>query len=90
MLAPAAGAPSDAAPGTAPAAPGVAAGAGATAQPSADASATTTAKGEMTTVELSRTQQTIARRMAESKATIPDFTLLIDVDMEECVGCARS
>jgi pyruvate dehydrogenase E2 component (dihydrolipoamide acetyltransferase) len=45
----------------------------------------TTAKGEMTTVELSRTQQTIARRMAESKATIPDFTLQIDVDMEECV-----
>jgi pyruvate dehydrogenase E2 component (dihydrolipoamide acetyltransferase) len=44
-----------------------------------------TAKGETTTVELSRTQQTIARRMAESKATIPDFTLLIDVDMEECV-----
>jgi pyruvate dehydrogenase E2 component (dihydrolipoyllysine-residue acetyltransferase) len=45
----------------------------------------TTAKGETTTVELSRTQQTIARRMAESKATIPDFTLQIDVDMEECV-----
>jgi pyruvate dehydrogenase E2 component (dihydrolipoamide acetyltransferase) len=45
----------------------------------------TTAKGETTTVELSRTQQTIARRMAESKATIPDFTLQIDVDMDECV-----
>jgi pyruvate dehydrogenase E2 component (dihydrolipoamide acetyltransferase) len=44
-----------------------------------------TAKGETTTVELSRTQQTVARRMAESKATIPDFTLQIDVDMEECV-----
>lgn len=44
-----------------------------------------TAKGEMTTVELSRTQQTIARRMAESRATIPDFTLQIDIDMEECV-----
>jgi pyruvate dehydrogenase E2 component (dihydrolipoamide acetyltransferase) len=44
-----------------------------------------TAKGETTTIELSRTQQTIARRMAESKATIPDFTLQIDVDMEECV-----
>jgi pyruvate dehydrogenase E2 component (dihydrolipoamide acetyltransferase) len=44
-----------------------------------------TAKGETTTVELSRTQQTIARRMAESKATIPDFTLQIDADMEECV-----
>ena len=45
-----------------------------------------TAKGETTDVELSRTQQTIARRMAESKATIPDFTLQIDVDMEECVA----
>ncbi len=44
-----------------------------------------TAKGQTTDVELSRTQQTIARRMAESKATIPDFTLQIDVDMEECV-----
>jgi pyruvate dehydrogenase E2 component (dihydrolipoamide acetyltransferase) len=45
-----------------------------------------TAKGETTTVELSRTQQTIARRMAESKATIPDFALQMDVDMEECVA----
>jgi pyruvate dehydrogenase E2 component (dihydrolipoamide acetyltransferase) len=44
-----------------------------------------TAKGETTTVELSRTQQTIARRMAESKATIPDFTLQVEADMEECV-----
>ena len=44
-----------------------------------------TAKGETSTIELSRTQQTVARRMAESKATIPDFTLQIDVDMEECV-----
>jgi len=50
-----------------------------------DSEGVTTAKGETTTVELSRTQQTIARRMAESKATIPDFTLQIDVDMEECV-----
>jgi pyruvate dehydrogenase E2 component (dihydrolipoamide acetyltransferase) len=47
--------------------------------------AVATAKGETTIVELSRTQQTIARRMAESKATIPDFTLLIDVDMVEGV-----
>jgi pyruvate dehydrogenase E2 component (dihydrolipoamide acetyltransferase) len=45
-----------------------------------------TAKGETTTVELSRTQQTIARRMAESKATIPDFTLQAEVDMEACVA----
>jgi pyruvate dehydrogenase E2 component (dihydrolipoamide acetyltransferase) len=47
--------------------------------------AVATAKGETTIVELSRTQQTIARRMAESKATIPDFALQMDVDMEECV-----
>jgi pyruvate dehydrogenase E2 component (dihydrolipoamide acetyltransferase) len=44
-----------------------------------------TAKGETTTVELTRTQQTIARRMAESKATIPDFALQVEVDMEDCV-----
>ena len=44
-----------------------------------------TAKGETATVELTRTQQAIARRMAESKATIPDFALQMDVDMEECV-----
>jgi pyruvate dehydrogenase E2 component (dihydrolipoamide acetyltransferase) len=43
------------------------------------------AKGETTTVELSRTQRTIARRMAESKATIPDFALTADIDMERCV-----
>jgi pyruvate dehydrogenase E2 component (dihydrolipoamide acetyltransferase) len=47
--------------------------------------AVATAKGETTTVELTRTQQTIARRMAESKATIPDFTLQMDIDMDECV-----
>src|SRR5271165_25029 len=46
--------------------------------------AVATAKGETTTVELTRAQQTIARRMAESKATIPDFTLQAAVDMQEC------
>jgi pyruvate dehydrogenase E2 component (dihydrolipoamide acetyltransferase) len=45
-----------------------------------------TAKGETTEVELSRTQQTIARRMAESKATIPHFALQADIDMNECVA----
>jgi pyruvate dehydrogenase E2 component (dihydrolipoamide acetyltransferase) len=44
-----------------------------------------TAKGQTTTETLTRMQQTIARRMAESKATIPDFTLQSDVDMEDCV-----
>jgi pyruvate dehydrogenase E2 component (dihydrolipoamide acetyltransferase) len=88
VLAPAANAPPAAAPDAASAGAGTApAPAGADARPHADADAqgATTAKGETTTVELSRTQQTIARRMAESKATIPEFTLSIDVDMEECV-----
>jgi len=48
--------------------------------------AVATAKGTTTTVELTRTQQTVARRMAESKATIPDFSIQIEVDMEECVA----
>ncbi|HEX3510413.1 MAG TPA: dihydrolipoamide acetyltransferase family protein [Solirubrobacteraceae bacterium] len=44
-----------------------------------------TAKGETTTEPLTRTQQTIARRMAESKATIPDFSIIVEVEMEACV-----
>ena len=43
---------------------------------------TGTAKGDVTIRELTRTQQVIARRMAESKATVPEFTLTVDVDME--------
>ncbi len=42
-------------------------------------------KGEVTILEPTRIQQLIARRMAESKATIPDFTLRIEVDMEAAV-----
>jgi pyruvate dehydrogenase E2 component (dihydrolipoamide acetyltransferase) len=44
--------------------------------------AVTTAKGATTAVELSRVQQTVARRTAESKATIPDSSFQVDVDME--------
>jgi pyruvate dehydrogenase E2 component (dihydrolipoamide acetyltransferase) len=44
-----------------------------------------TGKGEATTHDLTRLQQTVARRMAESKATAPEFVLNIDVDMEEAV-----
>ena len=47
---------------------------------------TGTTKGDVSVVELTRTQQVVARRMAEAKATIPDFTLVTEVDMEECVG----
>ena len=45
-----------------------------------------TAKGDITVVELTRTQQLIARRMAESKATVPEFTLRSEIDMEGCVS----
>jgi len=44
------------------------------------------AKGVVTTVEPSRVQVQIAQRMAESKATVPDFTLHAEVDMEQAVG----
>jgi pyruvate dehydrogenase E2 component (dihydrolipoamide acetyltransferase) len=44
------------------------------------------AKGQSTARELTRTQQLIARRMAESKATIPHFTVQVEIDMEECVA----
>ena len=43
------------------------------------------AKGVVTTVQPSRTQVQIAQRMAESKATIPDFTLHAEADMERAV-----
>jgi pyruvate dehydrogenase E2 component (dihydrolipoamide acetyltransferase) len=39
------------------------------------------AKGEVEIHELTRLQRTVSRRMAESKATAPDFTLTVDVDM---------
>jgi pyruvate dehydrogenase E2 component (dihydrolipoamide acetyltransferase) len=45
-----------------------------------------TGKGDVSTEELTRTQQLIARRMAESKATVPDFALQMDIDMEEAVA----
>jgi pyruvate dehydrogenase E2 component (dihydrolipoamide acetyltransferase) len=44
-----------------------------------------TGRGETSTQDLTRLQQTVARRMAESKATAPEFVLNIDVDMEEAV-----
>ena len=43
-------------------------------------------KGETEVIELSRLQKTVARRMAESKATAPDFQLMMEVDMSRCVA----
>ncbi|HSJ18218.1 MAG TPA: dihydrolipoamide acetyltransferase family protein [Solirubrobacterales bacterium] len=49
-----------------------------------------TAKGQTEVVELTKLQQTIARRMAESKATAPHFYLEAEVDMSRAVeGRAR-
>jgi pyruvate dehydrogenase E2 component (dihydrolipoamide acetyltransferase) len=42
-------------------------------------------RGEPEVQELSRLQRTVSRRMAESKATAPDFALEVDVDMTLCI-----
>jgi len=43
------------------------------------------AKGEVNIEELTRLQQTVSRRMAESKATAPDFSIALTVDMTAAV-----
>jgi len=49
-----------------------------------------TAKGQVEVIELTRLQQTVARRMAESKATAPHFYLQAEFDMTAAVeGRAR-
>jgi pyruvate dehydrogenase E2 component (dihydrolipoamide acetyltransferase) len=47
---------------------------------------TETAKGQVETVELTKLQQVVARRMAESKATAPHFYLTSEVDMSAAVA----
>jgi pyruvate dehydrogenase E2 component (dihydrolipoamide acetyltransferase) len=42
-------------------------------------------KGQPEVVELTRLQRTVSRRMAESKATAPDFALEVEVDMTLCI-----
>jgi pyruvate dehydrogenase E2 component (dihydrolipoyllysine-residue acetyltransferase) len=49
-------------------------------------SETGTTKGDVSVVELTRTQQVVARRMAEAKATIPEFTLVAEIDMTGAVA----
>ena len=58
-------------------------------EPSA-APSSATAKGDVETVELTKLQRTVSRRMAESKATAPHFYLQADIDMTNCFeGRAR-
>jgi pyruvate dehydrogenase E2 component (dihydrolipoamide acetyltransferase) len=47
---------------------------------------TGTTKGDVTVIELTRARRTAGRRMAEAKATVPEFTLTTEIDMEACVG----
>jgi pyruvate dehydrogenase E2 component (dihydrolipoamide acetyltransferase) len=47
------------------------------------------ARGEVTVVELTPTQATIARRMAQSAAQIPSFTVSADADLSELVALRR-
>ena len=74
VAAPAAAPPPEAPPTPAPAAPtpGV-------------AEKPETAKGQVEVVELTKLQQTVARRMAESKATAPHFYLQAEFDMTAAV-----
>jgi pyruvate dehydrogenase E2 component (dihydrolipoamide acetyltransferase) len=79
-------APAEAAPAAVPQAAPAAAAAGRVGPISpASIAETGTAKGDVSVQELTRTQQVIARRMAESKATVPEFTIATDVDMEGAV-----
>jgi pyruvate dehydrogenase E2 component (dihydrolipoamide acetyltransferase) len=69
------------------AAPAPAAPAPPAAAPPAPASdSTETAKGTVQAVELTKLQQVVARRMAESKATAPHFYLTSEVDMSAAVA----
>ena len=61
------------------------AGAPAEPPPAAAPADVATAKGEVRVQELTRAQQVIARRMAEAKATVPEFTLQAEIDMDATV-----
>jgi pyruvate dehydrogenase E2 component (dihydrolipoyllysine-residue acetyltransferase) len=87
--APAAPAPAQAAPAAPAAEPQAAPAAAVPPPPPASVAETGTAKGDVSVQELTRTQQVIARRMAESKATVPEFTIATDVDMEGAVDLRK-
>jgi pyruvate dehydrogenase E2 component (dihydrolipoamide acetyltransferase) len=51
---------------------------------------TETAKGETRIQELTKAQQVVARRMAESKAIAPHFYLTLEIDMSEAVAARKA
>ena len=65
----------------APGPPPAAAPAAQAAPPAGAAERPETAKGTVSVIELTKLQQTVSRRMAESKATAPHFYLQAEVDM---------
>ncbi len=62
------------------------------ARPAADGAppSAETAKGEVAVQELTKLQQVIARRMAESKATAPHFYLSVGIDMSRAVEARKA
>ena len=60
---------------------------GAVEEPREEVVAPSPADGEV--VELTRTQSLIARRMAESRGTVPEFSLEVDVDMTGALEMRR-
>jgi pyruvate dehydrogenase E2 component (dihydrolipoamide acetyltransferase) len=54
--------------------------------PTTPATSPASAKGESTVHPLTRSQQTVARRMAESRATVPDIELRSEVDARQLVA----
>ena len=48
-----------------------------------------TAKGEVVRQELTRLQQVVARRMAESKATAPEFVLNAEIEMDAALSLRK-
>jgi pyruvate dehydrogenase E2 component (dihydrolipoamide acetyltransferase) len=72
------GAAADRGPATPPTTPRV--------TPPATAPATDSARGDTTRTRPTRLQETVARRMAESRSTVPDFELRCEVDMALAVA----
>jgi pyruvate dehydrogenase E2 component (dihydrolipoamide acetyltransferase) len=73
--------------GPGPAAPAVAPPSAAPAEPTPGArERPETAKGAVVHEDLTKLQQTVARRMAESKATAPHFQLSMEIDMSRAVA----
>jgi pyruvate dehydrogenase E2 component (dihydrolipoamide acetyltransferase) len=58
--------------------------------PIAETARPTPAAARTERVELSRMQQTIARRMSDAKATMPDFQVHIDADVTELLELRRT